>query len=556
LKTQNELGQYRLIERLGAGGMGEVFLARLEREEGFKKLLVVKRILPELSESARFREMFSAEARIAANLNHPHIIQVTDFGHIERNCFLAMEYIAGTDLASLLDRASQKREVIAIDFIIAVGLACLRGLDYAHRSNPSVVHADVNPSNILVGREGEVKLADFGLASLSGQRSQNHQIQGKLCYMPPEVAFGQAAQPASDLFGLGATLYEMLTRVPPLPRVPGFEDALEQARRCMIPPVMQIQPEVNPALAHIINRALAPATEDRFESAHAMENSLLRIVDSLNLDPGPRTIGSFVSSIIGTDKRQGAPNVPRTLVALPAAKKHNGLKNFWLVFIMFVAISTGALAWYFLRADHNDPPEQDPPLVSESEPTPQSPDGGEPQEQVDGGTITSQPLDAGKKMAGINRSGHRKKVKTKRAIPRLDGGPPPKDGGPEQAASDRLLASNSPKFSMKTNRPVFISLDDRPNQSTPLVLPDGLSGTHILKIKDSQGLTAVVRIETVGVKGDIRFAFRSTPFAILSIDGNPRGLTPIGQIRLSRGAHVFSLAVPKHKPLVLRMNIN
>jgi serine/threonine protein kinase len=554
LKTQNELGQYRLIERLGAGGMGEVFLARLEREEGFKKLLVVKRILPELSESARFREMFSAEARIAANLNHPHIIQVTDFGHIDRNCFLAMEYIAGTDLASLLDRASQKREVIAIDFIVAVGLACLRGLDYAHRSTPSVVHADVNPSNILVGREGEVKLADFGLASLSGKRTQNHQIQGKLCYMPPEVAFGQPAQPASDLFGLGATLYEMLTRVPPLPRVPRFEDALEQARRCMIPPVMQIQPEVNPALANIINRALAPATEDRFESAHAMENSLLRIVDSLNLDPGPRTIGSFVSSIVGTDKRQGAPNVPRTLVALPAAKKNNGIKNFWLVFIMLVAISTGAIAWYFMRADQNSPIESDPPLVAESEPTTQEPDGGESQEEVDAGTMP--PLDAGKKIAGLSRGRLRKKAKIKSTIPQLDGGTQFKDDGSEHPANDGLLASNTPEFSLKTNRPVFISLDGKPKQSTPLVLPKGLNGTHILKIKDSQGLTAVVRIEAEGVKGDIRFAFRSTPFAILSIDGSPRGLTPIGQIRLSRGAHVFSLAVPEHKPLVLRMNIN
>ncbi|MBW1870473.1 MAG: serine/threonine protein kinase [Deltaproteobacteria bacterium] len=554
MKTQNELGQYRLIERLGAGGMGEVFLARLEREEGFKKLLVVKRILPELSESARFREMFSTEARIAANLNHPHIIQVTDFGRIERNCFLAMEYIAGTDLASLLDRASQKHNTIGVDFIIGVGLACLRGLDYAHRSNPSVVHGDVNPSNILVGREGEVKLADFGLASLSGKRSQNHQIQGKLCYMPPEVAFGQAAQPASDIFGLGATLYEMLTGVSPLPRVPGFEDALEQARRCMIPPVMQIQPEVNPALANIINRALAPAAEDRFENAQVMENSLLRIVESLNLDPGPRTIGNFVSSIVGTDRRQGAPNVPRTLVALPAAKSGNGLKNFWLVFIMLAAISTGGTAWYFLRADPKNTPEPDGPLLTESEPIPNEPDGGKSAEHIDAGTMP--PPDAGKKFAGAHRLGLRRKVKSKITIPRRDGGLAPKDSGPEHPASDGRLASNSPKFSLKTNRPVFIYLDNKPKQNAPLVLPDGLKGTHILKIKDGRGLTAVVRIEAEGIKGDIRFAFRSTPFAILSVDGSPRGLTPIGQIRLSRGAHVFSLAIPKHKPLVLRMNIN
>lgn len=538
---ETELGQYRLLQRLGAGGMGEVFLARLEREEGFSKLLVVKRILPGLSDSSRFREMFATEARIAAALNHPHIIQVTDYGRIERNCFLAMEYIPGTDLAALLDLAQQQRRPVPLDFLAGVPLACLRALGYAHTRKKPVIHGDISPQNVLVGREGEVKLIDFGLARLSGPPSpeQHREVRGKLSYLPPEVAFGQRSAERSDLFGVGAIIYEMAAGVPPLPPLSDFDQALEQARRCMIPPVAEVNPDVHPALAHVIDRALAPAGEDRFEDAAQMEEALRRVSSTLGLDPSPRNLGTYVGSVLGAGGAQAAVDVPRTLVATPAGpRKRSG--RVW-VLLLALAVAVGGGVWVMLQGA---PPADPPRSPANLGVVPVVPVVEEPQ-STDAGVIETADADRVKpdKPRKKPRREKRKVVKVVEEEPDAGTEPPP-------------VVEKEPGFRLRTNREALYSMDGAPEQPTPVLLKEGLRGVHVLKIRERQGLSATIRIEVKGERGNVKLAFQSNPYAILRIDGRPRGLTPIAGISVGRGAHVMTLAVPESKhALVLRMEI-
>jgi serine/threonine protein kinase len=530
---ETELGQYRLLQRLGAGGMGEVFLARLEREEGFSKLLVVKRILPGLSDSSRFREMFASEARIAAALNHPHIVQVTDYGRIGRNCFLAMEYIPGTDLAALLGLAQQQRRPVPPEFLVGVPLACLRALGYAHSRKKPVIHGDVSPQNVLVGREGEVKLIDFGLARLSGPPSpeQHREVRGKLSYLPPEVAFGQRPDQRSDLFGVGAILYEMAAGVPPLPPLSDFDKALDQARRCMIPPVSEVNPHVHPALAHIIDRALAPALEDRFEDAAQMEEALGRVSATLGLDPSPRLLGSYVNTVLGAGGAKAAIDVPRTLVAASAGHRRKP-RLVWLLILFFV-VSVGGGVWVMLQSG---PPSDPPRSPSGLSVVPVIPALPQPQPEDAGIVEPKKPAPKPKK---------KKRKMTKVVVEKPDAG-----------AEPPLVVEKEPGFSLRTNHAAFYSLDGSLEKPTPLVLEEGLRGVHLLKIKDAQGLSATIRIEVKGERGNVKLAFQSKPYAILRIDGRPKGLTPIAGQSVGRGAHVISLAVPKSKRLlVLKMDI-
>ena len=208
------IGPYRVLGTIALGGMGEVFLAALEREGGFEKRVALKRALPQLMADTAFVELFEREARLAAALDHRHIVQVFDFGRHEDGAWIAMEYVHGVDLKSVLDQEGALPTSLAIE----IGLACARGLHYAHRATDPrgqalhVVHSDVSPQNVLLSFQGDVKLADFGLAHAAARGpSDEGALRGKFAYMSPEQARGEAVGPASDQFSLGAVLYEALS---------------------------------------------------------------------------------------------------------------------------------------------------------------------------------------------------------------------------------------------------------------------------------------------------------------------------------------------------------
>jgi serine/threonine protein kinase/tetratricopeptide (TPR) repeat protein len=289
-------GRYRLLDRLGRGGMAEVFKAKSFGVEGFEKILVIKRILPELAKSKRFSDLFVQEAKLAVRLSHANIVQVFDLGTVDEGSgptyYIAMEYVAGLDLATLLARARSQKVPLPAGMCVYIAAEVAKGLDHAHRRRDEqmrplgIVHRDVSPQNILVSWEGEVKVTDFGIAkardtldrSRGGEpksgEPEGAQLQGKYSYMSPEQARGDAVDARSDLFSLGAVLYEMLTGGNPF-RAPTTVETLRRVKASEYPPVELLRQDLPSGLNTLLERALAQAPEKRFADASRMYESLL-----------------------------------------------------------------------------------------------------------------------------------------------------------------------------------------------------------------------------------------------------------------------------------------
>jgi serine/threonine protein kinase len=279
-------GRYVLFDRIGHGGMADIFLARADTGLGGSRLCVVKQILPSLSRDPAFERMLVAEAKLAAGLSHANIVQVFDLGREGDRLYIAMEYVEGFDLNQLLRALSQGRIGFASEFAIYVVRELLRALDYAHRLRDAegrplgIVHRDVSPSNVLISFEGEVRLCDFGIARALnaadqhvGEAAARHKIVGKSAYMSPEHAQGGIVDARSDVFAAGILLWELcagrrLYR--------GSEqDMLELAKRGEVHPLPTERGLVaQEVLQRVLDRALATDPGQRFQSAHAFLEAL------------------------------------------------------------------------------------------------------------------------------------------------------------------------------------------------------------------------------------------------------------------------------------------
>lgn len=290
-------GRYRLLEKLGQGGMAEVFKAKSYGVEGFEKIVVIKRILPELARSDEFVDMFVHEAKLAVRLSHANVVQVFDLGIAPGTVvmgmpqpdayYMAMEYVSGFDLATLLARCRRAQLAIPIEMAVYVASEVAKGLDHAHRRRDeqgqplNIVHLDVSPQNVLVSLEGEVKVTDFGIAKARGALeprgladTQNQRLQGKFGYMSPEHAAGEAVDARSDLFSLGTLLYEMLSGVSPFTAPTSFE-TLRRVQACEYPPLELLRPEVPPELVSLVKSAMSLDMDARFSDAGRMYEALL-----------------------------------------------------------------------------------------------------------------------------------------------------------------------------------------------------------------------------------------------------------------------------------------
>jgi serine/threonine protein kinase len=218
-EESSDYGRYSLLERVATGGMAEVFRAKRKGVEGFEKTVAVKRILPHLSSNKEFVEMFVAEAKMVASLSHPNIVQIFDLGKIDDTYYIAMEFVEGVDLRTVLTRARTRNTLPGVDLAALIAARVSAALEYAHRQRDGegrelrIVHRDVSPQNILISDEGEVKLVDFGIAKAATKASHTDSgsLRGKLLYMSPEQAWGKPLDKRSDLFALGAVFYEILT---------------------------------------------------------------------------------------------------------------------------------------------------------------------------------------------------------------------------------------------------------------------------------------------------------------------------------------------------------
>jgi len=282
-------GPYRLLDRVAVGGMAEVFKAKRGGVEGFEKIVAVKRILPHLSENKEFVDMFVNEAKMVAGLTHPNIVQIHELGKIAKSYYIAMEYVQGRDLRTILRRARERGPRMPLDLSLRIVNQVCSALDYAHRKKDDrgrrleIVHRDVSPQNILISFDGNVKLADFGIAKAAtkAQTTDRGALRGKLMYMSPEQAWGRPIDRRSDIFSLGLVLYEMITDTRPFMSAPGSGSEmglLETVRRCQIAPPRSLNPRIPESLERIVMKALEPDPDQRYQDAGEWGRALERFL--------------------------------------------------------------------------------------------------------------------------------------------------------------------------------------------------------------------------------------------------------------------------------------
>ena len=285
VKLPQTFGPYTLLDRVAIGGMAEVCRAKRSGVEGFEKIVAVKRILPHLSENKEFVDMFIDEAKMVAGLTHPNIVQIYDLGRIERAYYIAMEYVHGRDLRTILKRARERGMRLPLDLsLLVIGRVCA-ALDHAHKKRDeagramNIVHRDVSPQNILISFEGEVKLTDFGIAKAAtkARSTDTGTLRGKLLYMSPEQAWGKPMDRRSDLFSLGLVFYEMITDQKPF--MGGSEsNVLEMVRECRIAAPTTLNPRIPDRLERVAMKALDRDPENRYQDAGEMSKDLDRIL--------------------------------------------------------------------------------------------------------------------------------------------------------------------------------------------------------------------------------------------------------------------------------------
>jgi serine/threonine-protein kinase len=300
-------GRYQLFDRIGAGGMAEIYLSRAKTELGGARLVVVKQILPSLSGNEQFADMLIAEAKLAARLSHANVVQVFDLGRHDDVLFIAMEYVEGFDLNELLRRCARSHIPLPVDFALLIVMEALRGLGYAHRlsdesgASIGIVHRDVSPSNVLISFEGEVKLCDFGIARANDMADllSDDVIKGKAGYLSPEQARGETLDARADLFAAGIVLWELLAGRKLYKAQQGSASLLDLARTAEVPELPSRGLPNEAELYAIVGRALAKNRDDRFASAHEMLRDLEMYVGRARLMASPIRFGEWLRENFG-----------------------------------------------------------------------------------------------------------------------------------------------------------------------------------------------------------------------------------------------------------------
>jgi serine/threonine protein kinase len=304
-------GPYRLLERVAVGGMAEVFKAKRSGVEGFEKVVAVKRILPHLSDNKEFVDMFVDEAKMVAGLTHPNIVQIFDLGRIEKSYYIAMEYVQGRDLRSILRRARERGTRVPLDLCALIASRVCSALEYAHRKKDDrgqpmmTVHRDISPQNILISFEGDVKLTDFGIAKAASKATvtETGALRGKLLYMSPEQAWGKPMDRRSDLFSLGIVFYEMVTDHKPFL---GSSEVsiLETVRECKVAPPSSLNREVPPGLERVVMKALERDPDRRYQDAAEMYRDLEAVMQEAPPPPTAATLARFMETLYEPRERE------------------------------------------------------------------------------------------------------------------------------------------------------------------------------------------------------------------------------------------------------------
>jgi len=287
--------------------MAELFKATIKGLEGFEKIVAIKRILPHLTDQEELLRAFIGEAKLAALLSHPNIVQIHDFGCIEGGYFIAMEYLSGKDLSLIVLKSKEKGLPITLEHALYITCKICEGLDFAHnrkdtQGNPlSVIHRDISPPNILVTYEGEVKIVDFGVAKAAGMNTKTREgvIKGKVCYMSPEQASGCEIDHRSDLFSTGILLYEMVTGQRMFTGDPLH--TLLRVREADFQPAENVAPALPKDMVQILHRCLAKDPGLRYQSAAEMLFDMEDFLNRSSSHPSARTLSQYVKEIFADE---------------------------------------------------------------------------------------------------------------------------------------------------------------------------------------------------------------------------------------------------------------
>lgn len=304
--TPAVLGRYEVVKHFATGGMAEVLLARTREPQGGVHHVVLKRIRPDQASDARFVEMFLDEARIAAYLQHPNIVRVFEIGRDKTEFFFAMEYVHGEDLRKVLMEVHKRHDQLPISLITGIVHGAAAGLHHAHvqlgpDNEPlNIVHRDVSPANILIGYDGAVKVADFGIAkaALRTVETRSGTLKGKVSYMSPEQVTGKPIDRRSDVFALGIVLYEVATA---RRLFKGDNDFLTMSAIVQgdIPKPSLYRADFPRVLEEIVMTALAPAPNDRFQTAQELKSALEAFMASLGMRIAPHAIADYMKKLFG-----------------------------------------------------------------------------------------------------------------------------------------------------------------------------------------------------------------------------------------------------------------
>jgi serine/threonine-protein kinase len=309
LQPGTQFGRYELVSRIGRGGMAETYRAQLLGEAGVTKPVLIKKVLPEYANDEAFSTMFISEARISATLSHGNIAQVYDFGRVEGEYFLAMEFVDGQPLHRILKRALHSGlSSIPPTLAAFIGIEMSRGLHYAHTRTDhggkplGIVHRDISPDNVIISYEGQVKIVDFGIAKareLRGFNTEPGVVKGKFLFFSPEQARGEEVDARTDVWATGIVLYELLCGK--LPVTGPHYAALPKLIRGEFPRPRQLNPDVPEELEDIILRALEVEREQRLESSHELGDALAGFLYSTEPRFSAMSLSHFVKALFRED---------------------------------------------------------------------------------------------------------------------------------------------------------------------------------------------------------------------------------------------------------------
>jgi len=303
--------KYRVVRRLEAGGMAEVFVGESHSMQGFKKAVAIKRVLPHLAQNAKFIQMFLDEARLSARLNHANIVTVFDIGTADDTYFIVMEFVDGGNLKKIIEGVRKQRGLFPLKEALYICMEACRGLSYAHelvgdQGEPlHIVHRDISPPNIMITKRGEVKVADFGLAKASTQieKTDPGVVKGKFSYLAPEAASGLEVDARADVFSLAIVLWEMLAgrRL-----FLGENDyaTVKLVQKANIPRLSPLNREIDEAFEELLFKALARNPADRYQSAREFGDALAGYLFGRQLKVTSYDIATLVQAAISQPENQ------------------------------------------------------------------------------------------------------------------------------------------------------------------------------------------------------------------------------------------------------------